>query len=257
MTFRAPDPGFFVGYFKKVPPAIRTLMLVFGVFLVAGLASASILLTLAARSPGPGNYVDELHGGHLTGVLETRPYPILRVPATAETPARAIMLSGAGKFGVDDIADPLSGKLVDAGSVIVKRGDLDMLLADGPATLHAAANVTGNAAAPATAEPLGHWRLTGEICDGKCYSGAMRPGGELAHKACANLCISGHVPPVFVSTAPVDGHIFFVLADADGGPMPAALKDRTAVRIQLDGVVERRDNLLIFKVDPSSVRADK
>jgi len=255
MTLRTPDPGFFVGYFKKVPPAIRTFMLVFGVFFVSGLASASFVLAVAARSPGSGNYVDELHGGHLTGFLETRPYPILRVPATAATPARAIMLSGAGKFGVDEIADPLSGRLIDAGGVFVKRGDLDMLLAGGPATLHAAAIATAGATTPAAAEPLGHWSLTGEICDGKCYGGAMRPGGELAHKACANLCISGHVPPVFVSTAPVDGHIFFLLASSDGGPMPAALKDRTAVRIQLDGVIERRDNLLIFKIDPSSVKA--
>lgn len=254
MTLRAPDPGFFVGYFKKVPPAIQAFVLAFGVLFVSGLAWASVMLALAAQSPGSGNYVDELHGGSLTGVLETRPYPILRVPATGQMPARAIMLSGAGKFGVDDIADPLGGTPVDAAGIFLKRGDLDMLLIDGPAALHAAAQAPHDTIRPAAAEPLGRWRLTGEICDGKCYSGAMRPGGELAHKACANLCITGHVPPVFVSTAPVAGRNFFLLASADGGPMPAALKDRTAVRIELDGEIERRDNLMVFKVDPASVR---
>lgn len=77
----------------------------------------------------------------------------------------------------------------------------------------------------------------------------MKPGTGLSHKACANLCISGGVPPVFVSTAPVDGHIFFLLASKDGGPMPAGLRDKTALPVVLEGKVERRDNLLIFKVD--------
>lgn len=77
----------------------------------------------------------------------------------------------------------------------------------------------------------------------------MKPGTGLAHKACANLCISGGVPPVFVSTAPVDGHIFFLLASKDGGPMPAGLLDKTGVQVVLEGNIERRDDLLIFKVD--------
>lgn len=255
MTLRSPDPGFFIGYFKKVPPAIQTFVLAFGAFFVCGLAAASVVLALAAESPGSGNYVDELREGHLTGILQTSPYPILRVPATASTPARAVMLAGQGKFGVDEtVVSTVDGKWVDAGGIFAKRGDLDMLLVGGKVALRAAADKPAGAASFPAAAALGHWRLTGEICDGKCSAGAMRPGTGLAHKACANLCISGGVPPVFVSTAPVDGHIYFLLANADGGPMPKELLDRTAVRIQLDGVIEQRDNLPILRVDPSSVK---
>jgi hypothetical protein len=241
------ERGFFVGYFKKVPADVRMLMIGIIVFFVAGMASASVLLSLNTESPGAGSYTDELHGEHLTGTMEVMPYPILRVAGTGTTPPRAIMLAGSGKFGVDDRALPLAGKAAQVGGIFVKRGDLEMLLVGGGDELKAADQVS---AAPALSPPqdLGRWRLSGEICDGKCGGGAMKPGTGLAHKACANLCISGGVPPVFVSTAPVDGRIFFLIASKDGGPMPAGLLDKTGLQVVLEGNIERRDDLLIFKV---------
>ncbi|WP_105438695.1 hypothetical protein [Neorhizobium sp. T25_13] len=246
------EGGFFVGYFKKVPADVRGLMIGFIVFFIAAMATTSALLSLNTESPGAGNYADELSGEHLIGTMEVRPYPILRIPADGTKPARAIMLAGAGKFGVDDRALPLAGKAAQAGGIFVKRGDLVMLLIGGEDDLKAAKPQMPALPVTSAVENLGRWRLTGEICDGKCSAGAMKPGMGLAHKACANLCISGGVPPVFVSTAPVDSHIFFLLASKDGGPMPAALLDKAGLPVVLEGNIERRDNLLIFKVDSFS-----
>lgn len=243
------ERGFFVGYFKKVPADVRALMIGFIVFFVAGMASASVFLSLSTESPGAGSYADELHGEHLIGTMEVKPYPILRVPGDGTKPARAIMLAGSGKFGVDERALPLVGKTAQVGGIFVKRGDLEMLLIGGGDDLKAAGAQSPAIQVVPASQDLGRWRLTGEICDGKCGAGAMKPGKGLAHKACANLCISGGVPPVFVSTAPVDGHIFFMLAAKDGGPMPAALLDKTSVPVVLEGTIERRDDLLIFKVE--------
>jgi hypothetical protein len=243
------ERGFFVGYFKKIPVDVQRLMLAFIVFFVAGLASASVMLSLDTDSPGAGAYVDELAGTHLTGVIDMKPYPLLRVPAAEGHAARAIMLSGSGKFGVDDKISPLSGQSVAAAGIFVKRGDLEMLLIGSDNDLKDINPQPSSMPAIAAAEDLGRWRLTGEICDGKCGGGAMRPGTGLAHKACANLCISGGVPPVFVSTAPVDGHIFFLLASSDGGPMPKEMLDKTGVPVVLEGSIEKRDDLLIFKID--------
>jgi hypothetical protein len=246
---RPAERGFFVGYFKKVPADVRALMIGFIVFFVVGMASASVLLSLNTDSPGAGSYADELHGEHLIGLMELRPYPILRVPSDGARPARAVMLAGPGKFGVDDRALPLAGKTAQVGGIFVKRGDLEMLLIGGGDDLKPAEPQTSLQPGTAASEDLGRWRLTGEICDGKCGAGAMKPGTGLAHKACANLCISGGVPPVFVSTAPVGGHIYFLLASKDGGPMPAALLDKTGVPVVLEGSIERRDDLLILKID--------
>jgi hypothetical protein len=172
------ERGFFVGYFKKVPADVRALMIGFIVFFLGGLASASVLLSLSTESPGAGSYADELHGEHLIGTMEINPYPILRVPATGSRPARAIMLAGSGKFGVDDRALPLAGKAAQVGGVFVKRGDLEMLLIGGGDDLKAAESQAVASADPSPSASLGRWRLTGEICDGKCgggkWNGAMR-----------------------------------------------------------------------------------
>lgn len=243
------ERGFFVGYFKKAPADVRALMIAFIAFFITGVASASVFLSLNTESPGSGSYADELHGEHLIGTMEVKPYPILRVPGNGAMPPRAIMIAGSGKFGVDDRALPLTGKAVEVGGIFVKRGDLEMLLVGGGDDLKAMGAQTPAAATVSAPQDLGRWRLTGEICDGKCSGGAMKPGKGLAHKACANLCISGGVPPVFVSTSPVGGHIFFLLAAKDGGPMPKTLIDKTSVPVVLEGTIERRDDLLIFKVE--------
>ncbi|MFB2553484.1 hypothetical protein [Ensifer soli] len=253
MTLQMPDHGFFVGYFRKVPPAIRRFALVFGAFFLTGLVGASLALALSEKRPGSGGYVDELRGGRVAGFVEMRPYPILRVPGQDGGAPRAIMLSGQGKTGVAGSAAPLSGQWAEVSGIFVKRGDLDMLLVGGHDGLRAAPQPI-DAAQPMTAVPLGRWRLTGEICDGKCFAGAMRPGSGLAHKACANLCITGGVPPVFVTTSPIDGRSFLMMADAEGGPLPKALLDQTAVLIELEGDVERRDDILVFRVDVSQQR---
>jgi hypothetical protein len=105
---------------------------------------------------------------------------------------------------------------------------------------------------PAPAQDLGRWRLVGEICDGKCSAGAMKPGTGLAHKACANLCILVGLPPVLVMELPVEGATVVLLAAEDGGPMPDALYDLVAVPVSMDGTLERRDDLLIFRIDTGS-----
>ena len=87
---------------------------------------------------------------------------------------------------------------------------------------------------------LGRWRLAGEICDGKCLAGAMRPGRGLAHKACANLCLIGDIPPVFVSSKPVEGSEFLMVAGPDGGRMPDRAYDLVGQYIELKGEIERR-----------------
>ena len=242
---RMPDHGFYVGYFKKIPQPVKKFALGFAAIFLLICLVAPAALVLGPEHPGDGGYED-LTEGRLVGVVEAKPYPILRVPAHDGLPARAIMLAGEGKYGVDELAAPLVGKLAEASGVFVHRGDLIMLLIGGDIGLRA---TTGPEIPPAAQSVRGRWRLTGEICDGKCTAGAMRPGTGLAHKACANLCISGGVPPVLATTAPVDGSRFLLLAGADGGPLPARYLDRVGERVEMTGSLERRDDLAIFRVE--------
>jgi hypothetical protein len=245
-----PDP-FFVGFFKKVPRSIAVVALSAGGAMVGVLLAAALALPAGMADPGSGRYANDLQGGVLTGVVEPLPYPILRVPAGSDGPARAVLLGGNIKIGVQDQVAALASPAVTAGGVFVRRGDLEMLLMGGDGLKPA----PDAGFVPAPAEPLGHWRLTGEICDGKCQAGAMKPGAGLSHKACANLCIDGGLPAVLVMALPVEGSTVVLLADADGGPMPAGLLDLTAVPVEMSGQLERRDDLLIFRIDAGSVRA--
>jgi hypothetical protein len=85
----------------------------------------------------------------------------------------------------------------------------------------------------------------------------MRPGTGLAHKACANLCVIGGVPPVLVTTSPVAGTTFFLLGDADGNALDEWILDKVAVLVEAEGRVERRGDLHVFKLDTSTVKVAK
>lgn len=155
-----------------------------------------------------------------------------------------------GKAGVDARAQPLAGQLAQVSGVVLERGDLNMLqLRGGRAGLQAADGTAPET--PAIAQ--GRWKLAGEICDGKCVAGAMRPGRGLAHKACANLCLLGGVPPVFVTSQPVLGSEFLLITGPDGTTLPAAAYDYVAQFISVEGEVSKHGSILVFAMDPDTL----
>lgn len=251
---KKPRP-FFVGYGKKLPKGIAKLVLpVFALF-IAVFVCLSLLLSSMQGDPGDGRFRGDLGRQNLTGIVEFHPYPVLRLPSVDGEAARTLMMSGIGKRGVIERASSLDGQIVSASGIFIKRGDITMLqVRGGKRGLDAASEVLQDGFVPSEPVSLGKWRLSGEICDGKCYAGAMRPGTGLAHKACANLCISGGIPAVFVSAGEVDGSNYFLLADSDGNPLGEEMSDLVALYIEAEGEVERLDDLTIFKMDMSTVK---
>jgi len=245
------DP-FFIGW-ARPPAGLRGFLALCAVVLVAGFGAAGYLLAATASDPGGGAFRFDWGRQTVEGRLEALPYPVIHVTESARHPAgHTVLLSAQGKNGVQARGAPLDGQLVKASGVLLKRGDLDMLQVRGG--VEGLGPVAGGEAPPLAVEALGRWRITGEICDGKCYAGAMRPGTGLAHKACANLCLLGGVPPVFVTTAPVAGERFLMLADAAGGPVTGRVLDHVATLVAIEGEVERRGSLLVFRIAPDSVR---
>lgn len=244
----AKEPPFFVGW-GKMPASLRDFAIGVGLGLVLLLGLAGFMVAATQDDPGDGAF---LGAAEAVGVLTAAPYPVLHVTESATFPAgTALLLSGIGKRGVEDRAGPLDGALVAVKGARIARGEIEGLQVDPGADGMVPA--AGAASAPEAVD-LGRWRITGEICDGKCLAGAMRPGTGLAHKACANLCLIGGAPPVFVATGRVDGAAFFLLGDAAGGPVSGAVLSRTAVLVEAEGRVERRGGIHVFRIDPASVR---
>ena len=232
---------FFIGWSGRTAlPRLGFLALVL-VTLLAGFGALAFALGVAVDDPGGGGFSGDKD---ITGTLLADPYPMIVTDADQHT----ILLSGGGKHGVQDQARALDGKHVRATGAGMKRGDRDLLLV---ATLDSAA---GNATPPRR-EQLGTWRLTGEVCDGKCSLGVMRPGTKPAHKACANVCLIGGVPPVFITTTPLLGTRYLMMGDPRNQALPDAVRDIVAVTRRMDGTLERIGDALMFRTDVTMASA--
>jgi hypothetical protein len=237
---------FFIGWEKRLPPGLRLPLLGAALGFLALALLLPLALGRATDDPGAGDWAGDRA---VRGTLTMRPYPLLRLPPDAAHPQGHTLLLSA--FGKAQVVAALAGQAVQATGALLKRGDLEMLVVNDPAQLHGMAETLPQ---PAPAVPLGRWAMVGEICDGKCGSGAMRPGSGIAHRACASLCLAGDIPPVLVTVQPAEGSSFFLLADPDGGPMPVGLRALVGLRLHLEGALERRGDLMVFRVDPASAK---
>ncbi len=235
---------FFIGWEDRVPRWHRKPLALAALAFLAGLLLLALGLARTIDDAGDGHGDWAAGEQSLTGVVTTQPYALLHLPADAAHPRpHTMMLSVVGKYPVV-LPEGWDGRTVTATGWVVRRGALDMVQMTAPPVL-----APRTAPAPEAVEPLGRWRLTGEICDGQCYAGLMRPGTGIAHRACADFCLAGGVPPVFVTTAPVRGQSFLVMANAAGGPVGREMVDYVGLRVRLDGAVERHGDMLVFKAD--------
>jgi hypothetical protein len=249
---RDSEAPFFVGYLH-VPPGLGLFLFAVGGFLIGGFVALAVLIGSSQDDPGNGDFKWGWGQQTIIGRLEALPYPVLHVTKGTDRIAknRAVLLSGVGKKGVQQRFAKLDGQMVQLKGIALKRGDLDGLqVNDGD---EAIVSLDGAAMAEDRVD-LGRWKLKGEICDGKCLAGAMRPGRGLSHRACANLCLIGGAPPVFVTEGNVDGVSYFLIADAEGKPLPDIYLKYVALLISIEGMVERRGNLMVFKAQLDTLK---
>ncbi len=246
---------FFVGYLG-IPKALKGFLLKASLLIFAGFATGGVLAGVSQDDPGEAGFRFDFGRQTVSGVIQAEPYPILHVTKGNERikTGRTIMLTGQGKSGVSGNKALSEETVVDATGIILKRGDLDMLqLAGGKRGI----KITEAKDELPESQYLGKWRLQGEICDGKCLVGAMQPGRGLAHKACAILCLFGDIPPVFVSTQPIEGSEFMLVGGPDGGPLPESTYDYIGQFVEVEAELERRGDMLVMLVDPATLKAVK
>ena len=99
---------------------------------------------------------------------------------------------------------------------------------------------------------LGSVTLIGEIVDSKCYLGVMNPGQGKVHRDCAARCISGGIPPIFVTA---DGRDQMLLVGLDGRAVGRdGLREFIAEPIQVRGELLQRGSSRLLKIDPGALR---
>lgn len=204
---------------------------------------------IARLQPSAGNGAKSDAPAEFIGTLTRTPYPMLRVDQSGRI--KTYLLVADDKRG----ADAALGVTPD-GSVKLKGFLLERA---GVAAIELMPDDTGFISeSPEIPDPPrelhGTESFEGEIVASKCWLGDMRPGEGHIHRGCASLCIRGGIPPLFVVRGGGDNPRVFLMTQSDGRAIdPEQILPYVADHIRLTGVVEKRGDLFVLKVDLMSL----
>jgi len=214
---------------------------------------------IANRAEPAGTAVWDAEAREWTGQLRLEPYPVLFTHPDPDG-VSAWMLCEIAKFGAHERLAPFDGQHVTLSGYRLQREGRAIieLEPDDPATdTDDAVAIALNLPAPPpdpVQTDLGRVELDGEIVDGKCYLGAMRPGNGQSHKACATLCIRGGLPPMLVTRA-TDGSTRMLLLMVDGTTdLPEDLLPLVAEPVRITGLLRTYGQLEILETTADAIR---
>ncbi|MEQ8765270.1 MAG: hypothetical protein RL885_15150 [Planctomycetota bacterium] len=244
MSHREKD--FFVGYLP-MSPGLRRSTAVLAAVLCTIVLLAGVGWSMLHGDPGESL---EPIGDQpeIRGVFRARPYPHV-VQATA-TGSSTLLLVGSGKGGarIGELDDGqgvrVSGTLLTRDGTRIVEGP-DLAPAELSPEIRDSLTVSGPEPRAVT--------LTGEIVDSKCYFGRMRPGGGRVHRACAQICIEGGVPPILVVRNADGQEQHVVLASEDGGPCNEDVLPFVAEPVRVRGTLHRVSGLDWLWIDPADI----
>lgn len=243
---RAKADEFYVGYLPTPPGhlrVVRVLVVLLGLWII-GLGA---VMAAFMRDPGPAAW-DLGNERTWTGVLAMAPYPMV-LPADGAQP---LLIVEMGKHGAHERAAGFDGVLVDVTGFLLERDGRRIIEVTSIKTADATAETVG-LSPPALPRSQGATTaLTGEIVDGKCYLGSMKPGDGLTHKSCATLCIRGGLPPMFVMETP-DGPEFRLLIVNGLARLPDDLLPLVAERVRLEGELIDLSGMPAVRVDAAGI----
>ncbi len=242
---------FYVGYLPKAPAGLARF--VQRAIVVLGLLAVTAALVLVLSQVPFANSTFE-YGKLRTfdGVIVAHPYPTLLVTRPGETgqhdESSHYLLVAPGKHGADALVAGFDGKRV--------RLQVQLIYRDGGTMVEVVPRsiVPGEMAQAGqdTTRDLGAVTIAGEVVDSKCYLGVMNPGSGKVHRDCAARCVSGGIPPIFITT---DGSRQFLLADSDGNALGHdSLREFIAEPITIHAELVQRGDSRLLKIDPKALR---
>lgn len=234
---------FYIGYAPRPPRRIaRTISR--AVVGLNALAAAVALVLVFAQRPFARSTFEFQQYREVTGEMELKPYPALLVVRPGGKEYSRYLLVAPGKHGADAEVRSFAGEAVQLrGSLIYRDGQTMVELVPG------SVQALRKEPAAVSFATLGEVTLTGEIVDSKCFLGVMNPGRTKVHRDCAARCISGGIPPAFVTA---DG--FYLLVGGDGRAVQHEVLDWVGETIEVTGTVLRSGETLILRAEPTSFR---
>jgi hypothetical protein len=238
---------FYIGYLPKAPHILtgflRRVVIALGL-----LALAVTMVLLLGQMPFAKTRFEYGKVRGFEGVIETTPYPVLLVERPGDVGQgekySRYLLVAPGKHGADELVAGLDGKHVRLrGQLIYRAGGTMIEIEPRPITF-----VQSTSADQDAMRDLGEVTVTGEIVDSKCYLGVMNPGQGKVHRDCATRCLSGGIPPLFVTA---DGQAQYMLVDLSGKAFGhGSLREFVAEPITARGELLQRGETRLLKIDP-------
>lgn len=247
-------PPFFVGY-QPMPPQLKRFYWPLAVLLVVACGVAGYWAAAQQKSPAPALW-DTARTTTMHGILTNAPYPVLHrinpeKPATLES----VLLVRQGKHAADEFSARHAGQAVSVSGYRIRRGGWSMLEVPGEDAIR---RDTDEQAAELQSllviEPLGNIELVGEIVDSKCFLGVMKPGAGKVHKACAELCLLGGIPPMLVVGDADDQRFGYIVVRADGSSASELLAKFAGEPVRVTGRLQRQGDLLFIRMDEDGIR---
>jgi len=241
---------FYIGYLPMAPEGLARFLR--RVIAALGMLAISIALLLVMKQMRFANSVFEYGKMRsFEGTIATAPYPSLLVErpgmAGQQSKYSRYLLVAPGKHGADDLVAGFDGKKVRVqGQLIYREGGTMVEITPGSITL-----LDTVPADRESTRDLGAVTVTGEIVDSKCYLGVMNPGQGKVHRDCAARCLSGGVPPIFVTSNGVDQ---FLLVDPEGHALGHdALREFVAEPITIHGELLQRGESRLLMINASAL----
>lgn len=206
---------FYVGYLSYAPSDLARFARRVVISLML-LVLAAALLLVVGQTPFANSTFEFGKTQTFEGIIETAPYPVLLVARPGKTERSEkysrYLLVAPGKHGAGGLVVGLNGKQVRMqGQLIYRAGGTMIEVKPGSLT-----KLEDAPAVPGNSRNLGSATLEGEIVDSKCYLGVMNPGQGKVHRDCAARCLSGGIPPLFVTEERGDQ---YVLTDSGGNSL--------------------------------------
>jgi hypothetical protein len=247
---------FYVGYLPQAPTALASFVRK----VIVGLGLVAVILALVlvfGQMPFANSAFEYGKVRSFEGIVMAKPVPTLLVARPGKIAQQdkysRYLLVAPGKHGADDLMAGFDGRQVRLrGQLIYREGGTMVEIEPGSI-------VPGNNLIEPqdVARDLGPVTVTGEIVDSKCYLGVMNPGQGKVHRDCAARCISGGIPPIFITTNGItaNGHEQLLLVGADGRALGRdALREFIAEPIQVQGELLQQGSSRLLKIDPRALR---
>ncbi len=248
----ASDP-FYVGYHPAAPAVLArgVRRIVIGLGAIALASGVALAATQDRADPGVFEY-GQLRTLH--GQIREFPYPALLVPGNGVTGRAAAytryLLVAEGKHGAQGLTAGRDGQWADLRGTRIARGGQEMLeLVEAGVTITPPAqdSQSGATATPAPVS-LGRVVLRGEVVDGKCWLGVMKPATGGVHRGCAARCVSGGIPPLLMTRDSAGVVRHYLLADGTGRPASAWFAEFVGRRVELTGELIQDADLPVLRV---------